>query len=145
MAFDNKMRIFGAVLTIPAVLLAIGAGYERGGLAGLRDLAADTLHSVGLYNKAPAPSAALPATGARNPSSSLAPDEVFWLTIKDSRATGLFEEFLKKYPNSPHAQEAREKLQTLQAAQAATQQQPRSPMGQRNHGPGMMMRPGGGG
>lgn len=142
MAYDTKVRILVAVLTVPGVLLAIGAGYERGGLAGLRDLATDTLHAVGFTSNAPkrdaAPVNQLNTT--KNPSGALAADEVFWLTIKDSHAAGLFEEFLKKFPNSPHAQEARAKLQALQAAahSAGEQQQP-TPMQQRGHGPGMMM------
>jgi hypothetical protein len=51
MAFDSKIRKLWAILTIPAVLRAIGAGYERGGLSGLRDLATDILASVGLYSR----------------------------------------------------------------------------------------------
>jgi hypothetical protein len=122
MAFDTKIRKLWALLTIPAALLAIGAGYERGGLAGLRDLANDTLHSVGLSQKAPA--------RVNTPPAALTPDEVFWLSIKDSRAPGLFEEFLKKFPSSPRAQEARAKLQALQAAARPTgeRQPPQMPM-----------------
>jgi hypothetical protein len=142
MAFDTNVRIVGAALAIPAVLLAIGAGYERGGLAGLRDLTTDALESVGLHRKAPAGSA-LPASkpNEAKPSVALAPDEVFWLSIKDSRAPGLFEEFLKKFPNSPRAPDARTKLQALQTAPPpAAQQQPKMPM----HGPMMMGRSPGG-
>jgi len=138
MAFDTeKIRKFAAIMAIPAVLLAIGAGYERGGLAGLRDLTADALHSVGLARTAPAVSA-LPAP---KPAATLAPDEVFWLSIKDSRAPGLFEEFLKKFPNSPRAPDARAKLQTLAKIPPSNAQQQPMPMG---HGP-MMTAPGRGG
>lgn len=137
MAFDTTIRKLWAVLTIPAALLAIGAGYERGGLNGLRDLAADTLASVGLYTAAPERSS------ANAPAAALTPDEVFWLSIKDSRAPGLFEEFLKKFPNSPRAQEARAKLQALQAAARPTgeRQPPQMPMRR----PHMMTPPGRGG
>ena len=128
MAYDTNLRKFAAVLTIPAVLLAIGAGYERGGLSGLRDLGHDLLRNVGLARSVPAP--APPAT--------LTPDEVFWLSIKDARAPGLYEEFLKKFPGSPHTEEARTKLETLQRVLApAAQQRPPTPM---DHTPGMMMR-----
>ena len=140
MAFDTKVRKLWAVLTIPAVLLAIGAGYKRGGVAGLRDLATDTLHSVGLTSRAPERNAAPVNQPAKNPSAALPADEVFWLSIKDSHAPGLFEEFLKKFPDSPHAQEARAKLQALQAAaHSAGEQQPPMPMQQRGRGPGMKM------
>jgi hypothetical protein len=44
-------------------------------------------------------------------------DEIFWLTIKDSRATGLFEEFLKDFPSSSHAAEASNRLQLLKNQQ----------------------------
>jgi hypothetical protein len=144
MAFDTKVRKLWAILAIPAVLLAIGTGYERGGLAGLRDLTTDTLHSVGLYQNAPRDTANAPlhAPATSKPAATLAADEVFWLTIKDSRAPGLFDEFLKKFPDSPHAQEAHAKLEELaKAQQPAVQQQPRAPI----RGPGMMMSPGGGG
>ncbi|MEJ2431857.1 MAG: hypothetical protein P8Y53_01335 [Pseudolabrys sp.] len=121
------------------MLLAIGASYERGGLAGLRDLTADALYAAGLSSKAPAPAAApLPAPAAKSPSGGLAPDEVFWLSIKDSHAPGLFEEFLKKFPASPHRQEARSRLAALQQApQPATAPAPHMPM--RQHWPGTMM------
>ena len=49
----------------------------------------------------------------------LAADEVFWLTIKDSRISVLFEEFLKGFPASPHAAEAAAKLKELKGNQVA--------------------------
>jgi hypothetical protein len=140
MAFDSKIRKLWAILTIPAVLRAIGAGYERGGLSGLRDLATDMLASVGLYSKAPQVSTLPAATGT---AAALTPDEVFWLSIKDSRAPGLFEEFLKKYPDSPRAAAARVRLQALQAAAGDTGK--RQPTQMPMHGPGMMTSPGRGG
>jgi len=47
MAFDTKVRKLWAILAIPAILLGIGASYERGGLAGLRDMTLDMLKSAG--------------------------------------------------------------------------------------------------
>lgn len=142
MPFDSKLRIMGAFLAISAVLLAIGAGYERGGLAGLRDLTTDVLHFAGLASKPPARAAAPAPTPARKaPSATLAPDEAFWLRIKDSRAAGLFEAFLKRFPDSSHSQEARAKLQALQQAPRAAAGSSRVPMQQ--HGHGMMMGHGG--
>ena len=89
--------------------------------------------NVGLARNVPAPA----------PPQALTPDEVFWLSIKDLRAPGLYEEFLKKFPGSPHTQEARTKLETLQKVLApAAQQRPPRPM---DHTPGMMMAPGRGG
>ena len=140
MPLDTKLRQVAAILAIPAVLLAIGAGYERGGPAGLRDLTGDLLRSVGLASNTPVPAAApLPAPAAKTPSAALAPDDAFWLAIKDSRAPGLFEEFLKKFPESPHAQDARIKLQALQAAARSAGEQQAMPTPQRGRGPGIMM------
>jgi len=53
MAFDTKVRKLWAILAIPAILLGIGASYERGGLAGLRDMTLDMLKSAGIYRPAP--------------------------------------------------------------------------------------------
>jgi hypothetical protein len=139
MADDSKLRRLAAMLAIPAVLLAIGASYERGGIAGLRDLTGDLLHSVGLTSKASRPNMAAPTAG--NPSATLAPDEVFWLSIKDSRAPGLYEEFLKKFPDSRRANEARARLETLAKA---PHDGVRPPINRQGHGPMMMGRDRGG-
>jgi len=137
MPLDTKLRQVGTILAIPAVLLAIGAGYERGGVSGLRNLADDVLHSVGLASKAPAHAAApLLAPAAKTPAAGLAPDQAFWLTIKDARAPGLFEEFLKKFPGSAHAPDARARLMQLQQLHPAATHTASMPM--RHHGPGMM-------
>jgi hypothetical protein len=104
MAFDTKVRKLWAILAIPAILLGIGASYERGGLAGLRDMTLDMLKSAGIYRPAP--------------------DETLWLSIRDSRDSTTFAEFLKKFPNSPHAQEARAKLEELQNTQPMTTRMP---------------------
>ena len=45
-------------------------------------------------------------------------DEIFWLVIKESNASVLFDEFLNKFPASPHATEARARLEELKKAQA---------------------------
>jgi hypothetical protein len=135
MALDSKLRKAAAIMAVPAALLAIGAGYERGGLVGLHDLSTAALHAVGLTREAPQAKAPAPVT--------LTPDEAFWLSIKDSRAPGLYEEFLKKFPDSPRAGEARAKLQALEKlAQPAAPGQPTMPMNGQGRRP-MMMRPGG--
>jgi hypothetical protein len=51
------------------------------------------------------------------PNPTLAADEIFWLSIKDSKASGLFEEFIKKFPASPHLVEARNRLRELERDQ----------------------------
>ena len=51
-------------------------------------------------------------------------DEIFWLSIKDSSAPALFEEFLRRFPKSSHAEDARRRLDELQSAT----QQPRTPV-----------------
>ncbi len=137
MALDSKLRKAAAIMAVPAALLAIGAGYERGGLAGLRDLTDATLHAVGLTRQAPQAKPPSPAPAA------LTPDEAFWLSIKDSRAPGLYEEFLKKFPDSPRAPQARAKLAALEKpAPPAAQGQSTMPMNGQGRG-SMMMRPGG--
>jgi hypothetical protein len=142
MAFDTKVRKLWAVLAIPAVLLAIGAGYKRGGLEGLRELGLDTLQSVGLYREEPTRGGSdLSSHQSVSDKSSVTPstDEVFWLTIRESRTIGLFEEFLKKFPDSPHAREARAKLDELEKGQRSRKQsQPQMPMRDQGRGPTMM-------
>jgi hypothetical protein len=51
-----------------------------------------------------------------------AADEIFWLTVKDSAVLGLFEEFEKKYPTSPHLSEARSRIQQLKRDQISISQ-----------------------
>jgi len=46
-------------------------------------------------------------------------DTVFWSTIRDSEVAVLFEEFLKRFPASPHAAEARARLSKLKDDLAA--------------------------
>lgn len=131
MAFDTKVRMLWAVLAIPGVLLGIGASYEHGGLTGLRDITLDMLESVGFYRQAPPGDTSISRPldpGVAKPSALLPADEVFWLTIKDSRAKALFGEFLKKFPNSPHAQEAQAKLDQLQKASQTMALQPEMSM-----------------
>ncbi len=50
-------------------------------------------------------------------------DETFWRSIKDSRDSAIFAEFLKKFSNSPHAQEARAKLEELRNTRSMAQGQ----------------------
>ncbi len=64
----------------------------------------------------PPPAAAVPTA-----------DEIFWLTIKDSGVAALFEEFLKKYPASPHVEEARARLEELKKSQMAVVAPPTVP------------------
>lgn len=47
----------------------------------------------------------------------LAPDEVFWLAIRDTAAQGLFEEFIRKFPASPHVAEAQQRIRSLASVQ----------------------------
>jgi uncharacterized caspase-like protein len=63
---------------------------------------------------APAPAPISPATPA-----STAEDEQFWRAIETSTETGLYEEFLSRYPRSAHAAEARQRLHDLKARQVA--------------------------
>jgi hypothetical protein len=142
MIFSKNVSKLAAILSISGALLAIGAGYERGGVAGLRDLAIDLLHSVGLRRDT-APSASR-APNVSKSSVTLPADEVFWLSIKDSRAPALFGEFLKKFPDSPYAQEARAKLEQLKSSSHPSVEQPQTPMGEEGRRPGMMMSPGAG-
>lgn len=142
MAFDTKVRKLWAILAIPGVLLGIGASYEHGGFAGLRDLTLDVLQSAGLYRQAPDRDVSdLPShkSGTVTPSATFAADDIFWITIRHSHNTALFEEFLRKFPNSPHAQDARVKLVELEKVpHPIVQQQPQMPMGERGHGAKMM-------
>jgi uncharacterized caspase-like protein len=54
--------------------------------------------------------AAAPPAQAATPSPptapSLAADELFWLTIRDSKVSALFSEFVRKFPSSPHVGDA---------------------------------------
>ena len=147
MAIDTKIRILWAALAIPGVLLGIGASYKSGGLSGLRELTRDALQSVGLESEVPAaPNRAAQQPGASAPSVALAADEIFWLTIKDSSAPALFEEFLTKFPASRHAKEAQVKLQELKTAAARNPPvQPPSDMPMRGQRRGPMMTPPDGG
>ena len=143
MAFDTKIRVLWAVLAIPGVLLGIGASYKSGGLAGLRELTADTLQRVGILREAPHPPN-LPwrERAAATPSVPSA-DEIFWFSIKDSSVPALFEEFIAKFPASPRVDEARAKLRDLKLA-APRHQSVQLPAGMqmREHrGAPMMMQP----
>ncbi len=144
MAFDANLRKLWAILAIPGVLLGIGASYKSGGPSGLRDLTFNVLHSVGLYREVSAPVPSDLLLRERNkttPSVTLGADEIFWLTIQDSSDSALFEEFLRKFPDSPHIHEARAKLEELEnAPHPAAQQQQRTPMPEQEGAPMMMRR-----
>jgi hypothetical protein len=58
---------------------------------------------------------------APKPSPQLTTDQIVWNAIKDSAYPAVFEEFLKKYPTSPHLKEAKARRDELtsQAAAAA--------------------------
>jgi hypothetical protein len=142
MAFDTKVRVLWAVLAIPGVLLGIGASYKSGGLAGLRELTADTLERVGILREAPhLPNLPSRERAAAAPSVPAA-DEIFWLSIKDSSVSALFEEFLAKFPASPRVKEARAKLQDLKQV-APRHRAVQLPAGQMpdHRGAPMMMQP----
>jgi hypothetical protein len=146
MAFDTKVRVLWAVLAIPGVLLGIGASYKSGGLAGLRELTSDTLQWVGIQREAPyhiSPNLPSHERAATTPSVPLSADEIFWLSIKDSNVSALFEEFLAKFPASPRAQEARAKLQGLKKAapQHQTLELPPGKQMPERRGAPMMMQP----
>ena len=69
-----------------------------------------------------------PPIAASPPQPSAAPampaDQVFWATIKDAKVAALFEEFLVKFPASPHTSEARARLGEIKAAQASPDRRP---------------------
>jgi hypothetical protein len=141
MSFDAKVRVLWAILAIFGALLGIGASYRSGGLAGLRELTLDTLQLLGIHHQTTG-SSNLPSRdhAATAPSVTLPADEIFWLTIKDSKVPELFEEFLTKHPTSPHVAEARAKLQQLKKIPAPHQpfeQQPNMPMQPRPRTPMM--------
>jgi hypothetical protein len=142
MAFDTKVRVLWALLAIPGVLLGIGASYKSGGLSGLRELAHDALQSVGLESEPSVVPKSPLGPGAGSPSIALSADEIFWLTIKDSGAPALFEEFLRKFPASPHVKQAQSKLQELKSVAARNPPGPQTegmPMSGSRRGP--MMKP----
>jgi hypothetical protein len=127
------------------VLLGIGASYKSGGFAGLRELTHDVLQTIGIHGEAPIVVAPMPSSkqpSTATPTVTLAADEIFWLTIKESKVPALFEEFLAKFPTSSHAKEARTKLDELKrdATLQPTHQPPSAPMRGGRGGP-MMMQP----
>jgi len=48
-----------------------------------------------------------------------AADEILWGAVKDSGLSAMFQEFLKKYPDSPHAGEARARADALKKSEIA--------------------------
>lgn len=57
----------------------------------------------------------------------LTADEIFWHSIKDAAAPGLFEEFVKKFPKSPRLAEAEATLRRLRLASPPAQTPPSIP------------------
>ena len=75
-----------------------------------------SLSKAAIYLKElPPPVAAAPSTV-----SAINPDEVLWETIRESRVPGLFEEFLRRFPNSGHAAEARTRHSEAPSSRAAS-------------------------
>jgi uncharacterized caspase-like protein len=77
-----------------------------------------------IYLKAPAASAPLVANLSTPPTpyqttAAPAEDEQFWQVIKTSTVSGLYEEFLSRYPKSNHVVEARERIKDLRSKQVA--------------------------
>ena len=77
-----------------------------------------------IYLKAPAASASPIANVSTPPALSQttaapAEDEQFWRAIGTSTVTGLYEEFLSRYPKSSHVAEARERIKDLKSKQVA--------------------------
>jgi hypothetical protein len=72
--------------------------------------------------KAPAPVQALANAPVVAPTqaTTTAEDEQFWQAIKTSTVTGLYEEFLGRYPRSSRVAEARERLADLKSKQLAS-------------------------
>lgn len=62
-------------------------------------------------------------------------DEIFWLSIKDSEAIALFEEFKRRYPASKHAAEASLRIEELKRRSPAWTEEPKSrmPQGRREY------------
>jgi uncharacterized caspase-like protein len=89
----------------------------------------------------PAQVAALPAQAAV-PSPPTAPslpaDELFWLTIRDSKVPALFSEFTRKFPNSPHVGDAQAHHDQLEKLAALEQDHDVS---HRSSGPGVSSGP----
>ena len=73
-----------------------------------------------IYLKAPAP-------GGPVPSGLPTPDELLWSTIRDSSAPALFEEFVRRFPQSSRAAEARRRLEEIRLAQTAAATPPVRP------------------
>src|SRR5262249_40812367 len=68
-----------------------------------------------------------PALAGPVPSAGPTPDEVFWSTIRDPSPPALFEEFLRKFPQSPRAAEARDRLEEIKRLQTASVVMPARP------------------
>ncbi|WP_051026476.1 caspase family protein [Bradyrhizobium cosmicum] len=83
-----------------------------------------------IYLKAPVASDQAPVVSIP-PLSTSAEDEKFWLAIQTSTVTGLYEEFLTRYPRSNHAAEARQRIKDFKAKEVAAVSPPISDVGER--------------
>ena len=100
--FEKKPIVSG----IAALILLTGTYY-------VIDETIKRIIGIALHEKDSKPMTELPVTP------SLQPDEVFWLSVKDTSVAGFFEEFLKKYPTSPHAADALARLEQIRKNRVA--------------------------
>jgi uncharacterized caspase-like protein len=80
-----------------------------------------SLSKEAIYLKNPPPAAAAPSVSP----AAVPPDELLWSTIRESKVPALFEEFLRRFPNSARAPEARTRLAEAQKATGSTPAQAR--------------------
>lgn len=79
-----------------------------------------------IYLKAPPASAQVPAPPKQAPPATAvsAEDEQFWRAIQTSNVSGLYEDFLARYPGSDHAAEARQRIRDIKASEVAALSRP---------------------
>jgi uncharacterized caspase-like protein len=83
------------------------------------------------------PVAAPPAQMASPPTApSMPADELFWLTIRDSKVSALFSEFVRKFPNSPHVGDAQAHHDQLEKLAAL---EPNPDVSHRSSGPAVLL------
>lgn len=114
-------RVFVEKLKTPGLELRAVAQETRRTVATLAERAGhdqfpayyDQIVGGDIYLAGPPRGASQEASPAPAPARS--EDAVFWSTIRESKVAALFEEFLRQFPNSPHAGEARARLRSLQS------------------------------
>ncbi len=114
MTLHTRLRIIWTILGIIGAALVIGVNYKSGGLAGLDELAEDTLRLIGVQLWHPAPLQATKSPELRTVSDPAA-DEVLWSAIKDSSAIELFQQFIITFPASSHVPEAQTRINDILA------------------------------